>query len=99
MSSQLGNKIHVNSKTLGVKNYKNSMHLGNKHNPLSGKDKTPIHATSDGIIVNESNSKDMQTEPMGMNKYSEKSYVRNVKHSSVEKARKPKSDHSDANYY
>jgi hypothetical protein len=99
MSVQLGNKTYASSKTLGSKNYKNSMHLGNKHYPKSSKDNTQIHTSIDGVIVNDSNSKDMQTEPMGMSKYNEKSYVKNIKHSSIEKPRKQKHYNSDANYY
>ena len=99
MSLQLGKKTYGSSTVVGGKSYKNANALGNKYSIISlAKGNSQIHATTDGIINNDSNTKHMQTEPMGMNKYTEKSHIRNITHSSIEKQRRKKPDKNERNY-
>jgi hypothetical protein len=55
-----------------------------------------MEMTEDGLIHNESNSNDVQREPMKHSEY--KHYKKDIRHSNIEKPRRKKDDYHDKDF-
>jgi hypothetical protein len=93
----LGIKTFKPNRLLGIKHHKIKLALGNKYYPRMKNEESnhEMEHTDDGIIHNESNSTDVQREPM---KYKHKNHTKDIRHSSIEKARRKKNDDHDKDF-
>ncbi len=90
ITHSLGNKHYKPSQSLGVRFYPNKPMVGNN----------PLTHTPDGIIYNNSNSGDAHREPMKHQvPYAPKNYTQNIKHSTIEKARKKKPEENHDKHF
>jgi hypothetical protein len=93
----LGIKKHKPHRLLGVKHQKIDLALGNKHYAGMKSEKNhEMEMTEDGLIHNESNSNDVQREPMKHSEY--KHYKKDIRHSNIEKPRRKKDDYHDKDF-
>jgi hypothetical protein len=84
--SSLGMKKYKPHFNLGIKTYTNHLnHVSNSNNPLAH--------SKDGVIYNNSNSADSYKEPKKfISSYKPRNYTQEIKHSSIEKAKKKSSN-------